>query len=268
MTEIAVWWDEVGMMLKSALPSGVQFSHRLPPDDCWVAIGRVSLTQAVFNLVHNAADSLRERGVGRVTVTVVEDRLAGLATVRVIDDGPGMSEEVVRRCMEPYFSTKTRDVSTGLGLPFVRGLVRRVGGRVEIDSELDRGTTISLILPLVRESQPDHQPGRVAAVTIRDARMRSFIEGQLQLLGFDLRRSAAKANGKEPMLLVVDPPALAKLDGRSFSRKPLIVVVGELPATGGRNFPEDLVVLGRKPHADAICRALRDAAGAISPTHA
>jgi PAS domain S-box-containing protein len=266
VTEIAAWWDEVGMMLKSVLPSGVQFSHLLPPDDCWVAIGRVSLTQAVFNLVHNAADSLRERGVGRVTVSVQEDPLSDTATVRVVDDGPGMSEQVVRRCMEPYFSTKTRGVSTGLGLPFVRGLVGRAGGRVEIDSELGRGTTISLVLPLALRSEPDGHLNRIAMVTMRDARLRSFIEGQLRALGFDVRRH--REEGEEPALLVVDSAAMAKLHEEPCLRKPVLVVVGELPEAGDSVVPGDLLVLGRKPPADAICRALRDAAAVISLAHA
>jgi PAS domain S-box-containing protein len=266
VTEIAAWWDEVGMMLKSVLPSGVQFSHRLPPDDCWVKIGRVSLTQAVFNLVHNAADSLRERGAGRVTVSVQEDPLSDTATVRVVDDGPGMSEQVVRRCMEPYFSTKTRGVSTGLGLPFVRGLVGRAGGRVEIDSELGRGTTISLLLPLAPRSEPDSHLNRIATVTMRDARLRSFIEGQLRTLGFDVRRRLEL--GEEPALLVVDSAAMAKLQEEPCSGKPVIVVVGELPEAGDSVVAGGLLVLGRKPHADAICRALRNAAAAISLTDA
>jgi signal transduction histidine kinase len=67
-----------------------------------------------------------------------------------------MSDEVVRRCMEPYFSTKTRSVSTGLGLAFVRGLVTGAGGRVEIDSVMGRGTTVSLMLPTPAGWLPSH----------------------------------------------------------------------------------------------------------------
>jgi PAS domain S-box-containing protein len=262
ITEVAAWWDEVGMMLKSVLPAGVQFCHELPTNDCWVAMARVSLTQAVFNLVHNAADSMRERGTGRVTVTVQEDQLAGTVMVRVIDDGPGMSDEVIRRCMEPYFSTKVRDISTGLGLPFVRGLVGKVGGQVEIRSELDRGTTISLILPLVRRAERTGGPsGRVAMVSLRDPRMRSFVERQLRTLGFDVRTRREK--GAEPTLCVVDPPGLAKLPDGAVSWKPSIIVVGDLPADRGSQGCGDLKVLGRKPHADAITRTLQEAAAAL-----
>jgi two-component system NtrC family sensor kinase len=77
-----------------------------------------------------------------------------------------MVEEVVRRCMEPYFSTKKRDVSTGLGLPFVRALVTAVGGRIEIDSLLGHGTTISLILPAAPpEESAGELPRRLASVS-------------------------------------------------------------------------------------------------------
>jgi hypothetical protein len=137
---------------------------------------------------------------------------------------------------------------------------------VEIHSALDRGTTIRLILPLAPRAEPDRQASRVASVSMRDPRMRSFIEVQLRTLGFHVRRR--RENGEEPALCVVDPAALAKLHETTFSRKPVIVVVGELPEAHGRAVPADLVVLGRKPHADVICRALRDAAGAISLAHA
>jgi PAS domain S-box-containing protein len=155
-TEVGSWWDDAEIMLNSVLPAGVRFEKRLPSADCWVAIGRVGLTQAVFNLVHNAADSMRERGSGVVTIDVRPDPSAEWVVVRVSDDGPGMSDEVVRRCMEPYFSTKTRSVSTGLGLAFVRGLVTGAGGRVEIDSVMGRGTTVSLMLPTPAGWLPSH----------------------------------------------------------------------------------------------------------------
>jgi PAS domain S-box-containing protein len=146
-TELGTWWNDVNLILKDVLPRGIRFEHDLPSGKCWVAIGRTGLTQAVFNLVQNAADALKERGAGLVRITAGDTRGEGEVVVRVADDGPGMTEEVARRCLEPYFSTKARGESTGMGLAFVHGLVNGSGGHVDIQSTLGLGTTVSLILP-------------------------------------------------------------------------------------------------------------------------
>jgi PAS domain S-box-containing protein len=146
-TELRRWWNDVGMIMKCVLPRGVRMEQQLPAGECWVAMGRAALTQAVFNLVQNAADALRERGYGRVTIGVEEIPDTTMVAMRVADDGPGMTEDVLRHCMEPSFSTKARSASSGLGLAFVQGLVSRAEGRVEIESTLGRGTSVSLILP-------------------------------------------------------------------------------------------------------------------------
>jgi C4-dicarboxylate-specific signal transduction histidine kinase len=94
---------------------------------------------------------------------VEDEQSTDAVTIRVSDDGPGMTEEVVRRCMEPYFSTKVRAVSTGLGLALVRALVNGVGGRVEIESTLGAGTTVSLVLHEGKERRKARAARRRAA---------------------------------------------------------------------------------------------------------
>jgi signal transduction histidine kinase len=162
MTELGTWWADVAMLLKDALPRSIEFEHLLPAAECWVAIGRTGLTQAVFNLVQNAGDVLRERGIGRVLIAAHE--LAdNWVAIGVTDDGPGMSEEVRRRCLEPYFSTKPLAVSTGMGLPFVHGLVKGAGGRIEIASTMGEGTSITLVLPKARpREEPEASPPALA----------------------------------------------------------------------------------------------------------
>jgi signal transduction histidine kinase len=146
-TELLGWWNEMGMIFKNLLPRGIAFEQELPEKPSWVEIKLVSLTQVVFNLIQNAADALRERETGTVTVSVIDDPAAGMVQLCVADDGPGMTQDVVRRCMDPYFSTKPRGMSTGLGLALVNQLVTDAGGGIEIDTVPGQGTTISLSLP-------------------------------------------------------------------------------------------------------------------------
>jgi signal transduction histidine kinase len=146
-TELLGWWNDMGMIFKNLLPRGIAFEQELPEKPSWVEIKLVSLTQVVFNLIQNAADALRERETGTVTVSVIDDPAAGMVQLCVADDGPGMTQDVVRRCMDPYFSTKPRGMSTGLGLALVNRLVTDAGGGIEIDTVPGQGTTISLSLP-------------------------------------------------------------------------------------------------------------------------
>jgi signal transduction histidine kinase len=90
---------------------------------------------------------LWERETGCVRVSVIGDPHAETVLLRVSDNGPGMSEEVIRRCTEPYFSTKPRGGSTGMGLSFVNRLLTGAGGRLDIDSIVGQGTTVTLTLP-------------------------------------------------------------------------------------------------------------------------
>jgi signal transduction histidine kinase len=145
-TELRAWLDDVAIILRNVLGRHISFEYGTPPAECWVGIKSVGLTQVVYNLVQNATDALRGREGGRVRLGILDDPEVGAVLLRVSDNGPGMSPEVIRRCMEPYFSTKPRGVSTGMGLTFVHRLVTEAGGRMDIDSTMGQGTTITLTL--------------------------------------------------------------------------------------------------------------------------
>jgi two-component system, cell cycle sensor histidine kinase and response regulator CckA len=72
----------------------------------------------------------------------------------VSDAGRGMSAETLKRAMEPFFTTKEPGKGTGLGLPTVYGIVEAAGGRMHLESEPDRGTTVSLYFPTAVEQAP------------------------------------------------------------------------------------------------------------------
>ncbi len=118
------------------------------------------LVQALVNLVTNAVQAIPEGRDGHVTVSAVT---AGeRVQLDVTDDGAGMSPDVRRRVFEPFFTTKAPGVGTGLGLSVTLGIVRSLGGDVAIESEVGRGTRVSLDLlgtePVPRA--PSVAPGR------------------------------------------------------------------------------------------------------------
>ena len=106
--------------------------------------------EVLTNLIFNAADAMPRGGRIRITTLCEEDTVL----VQVSDSGTGMDEETQRRVFEPFFTTKETDRGTGLGLSTVWGLVQAQGGRVEIESELGKGTTFTIRVPESLPSDP------------------------------------------------------------------------------------------------------------------
>ncbi|WP_307178313.1 ATP-binding protein [Duganella sp. Root1480D1] len=101
------------------------------------------LNQVFMNLLVNAAHAIESRG--RITVrTSYENEMV---TVSVSDTGGGIAAENLGRIFEPFFTTKPVGKGTGLGLSLSYSIVQKHGGRIEVDSEIGRGTTFRVILP-------------------------------------------------------------------------------------------------------------------------
>jgi two-component system sensor histidine kinase HydH len=107
------------------------------------------LQQVLVNLIVNALDACQRRG--RVIVRAREDDESGWLRVDVADDGCGIPRAHRNQIFDPFFTTKKRGRGTGLGLTVVDQLVRNHGGRISVDSEPGRGTTIGISLPTAGE---------------------------------------------------------------------------------------------------------------------
>lgn len=142
-----------------------QTSCVLPDDD---------LEDVLLNLLRNAGQSLGERG-GTITLRA-RPRGEGQVEIEVEDDGAGMSPEVRAQCLAPGFSTR-RGSGRGLGLSRVHAMVRGVGGRIEIDSELGRGTRVRLVLAAFDGSSGAPPPTATRPVAGAAAGARSGIPG-------------------------------------------------------------------------------------------
>jgi signal transduction histidine kinase/ActR/RegA family two-component response regulator/HAMP domain-containing protein len=110
------------------------------------------LREALTNVILNAVDAMPSGGKLSVRTRLGGPGYNGTnnpthGILEVGDTGIGMDEETRRRCLEPFFSTKGKR-GTGMGLPMVYGVMERHEGRIEIDSELGKGTTVRLVFPL------------------------------------------------------------------------------------------------------------------------
>ena len=116
------------------------------------------IEQVLVNLAVNARDAMPAGGELRIELANVGDA-GGAPAVRlaVRDTGAGMTEEVVERAFEPFYSTKPKGEGSGLGLATVYGIVTRAGGSIAIDSTPGSGTTIEVLLPAT-DSEPADEP--------------------------------------------------------------------------------------------------------------
>jgi two-component system NtrC family sensor kinase len=102
------------------------------------------IDQVLMNLVTNAAQAIGARG-GTITISA-RAKVDGVE-VTVVDDGPGIPPEIRARIFDPFFTTKDVGEGSGLGLSIVHGIVERHGGRIDVESEVGKGTTFRLLLP-------------------------------------------------------------------------------------------------------------------------
>lgn len=265
-TNLHVWWNEAQPMLKNALPKNVSLQQEFPEDLPDLAVTPAALMQAIFNLVQNSGNALRDREGGGCVRLWADAGPTGrpghrqFVRVGVTDDGPGMDPEVKRRCMEPFFSTRTREFSTGLGLSLVQGVVQRAEGHMEIQSKLGQGTTIILSFPAVQDS-PTTADGvgreRTAAVRVSDARVRAFVTAELKTLGFEPTSEDQPAD-----LLVLDGETMLEQIGTQLRGNP-----AELKKTFQDIVEEDqarTIVLLRQP--DEWANQIRDINGRLIRT--
>ncbi|ATB29380.1 sensor histidine kinase [Melittangium boletus] len=122
-----------------------RYEPELPP----VLASESRLSQVFLNLIVNALQSMPEGSSRGHTLRVCSVREGGFVRVDVSDTGHGIAPEVLPRIFDPFFTTKPAGAGTGLGLSISHAIVRKMGGELRVSSEPGRGTTFSLLLPLV-----------------------------------------------------------------------------------------------------------------------
>jgi signal transduction histidine kinase len=104
------------------------------------------LKQVFVNLILNAIDALAPGG--EVRITVAKDPSHGYLLVTIKDNGPGIPEHIQSRIFEPFFTTKGQGQGTGLGLSVSRGIIRKLGGYINLEESSSSGTSFIVSLPI------------------------------------------------------------------------------------------------------------------------
>ncbi len=211
-------------LLRSTLPATIEIEPRLASDAPVVLADPTLIHQVLMNLGTNAAHALRG-GIGRLTVEL-DDAVLGeanpgphaellpgrYARLRVRDNGAGMGPETLKHVFEPFFTTKGPGEGTGLGLAVVHGIVRDHEGAIFVDSELGRGTSVSVYLPehaveLEAASERSGELPRANGETVLfiddEAVLCRSVSGLLERLGY---RVTARSDPAEALALFRKKP--------------------------------------------------------------
>ena len=180
--------------------------------DLWVKIDPGQIEQVLVNLAINARDAMPEGGkltiaVGQRTLSEEQARkVVGMVPgdyvlLSVTDTGIGMNDHVKAHMFEPFFTTKEKGRGTGLGLATCYGIIKQHGGTIEIDSQVEVGTTLEIYLPQI------HGEAGASYSLLDEAR--------------------GLPRGNETILLVEDEPAVRVLAARVLRAQGYIVLEAE-----------------------------------------
>jgi signal transduction histidine kinase len=162
---------EVEGMLRRVLPENIKLSLRAGSDLPAIFADPGEMQQVLLNLCMNARDAMPDGGELELNAARTDGTTRDLppgdwVALTVRDTGVGMDDETRARAFEPFFTTKG-ERGTGLGLSTVYGIIGHSGGHVLVESELGRGTTLTLLLPPSAAEEPRLASGPAPKVGAR-----------------------------------------------------------------------------------------------------
>lgn len=294
--------EQATPLLRHTIPRRIKLETDLCDNrPCRVHVNSAQLHQVLLNLTLNACDAMNEGGTLRVAASLTdmppekaesaESAEAPIPSNRpavellVSDTGQGMPPDIQSRIFEPFFTTRERTGGTGLGLSIIHGIVKEHGGRIDVASNEGAGTTVRVVLPLVRCGYVDdngrpHAPEqqgerRLVLLAVGNVYCRGAITMLLKSLGYDTIQAedAGRVIGllerhRENACAILCDGQLAARRSHDrlrqirdrFPKIPILVlnaIAGEIHET----LRGDVVLLPRSFDMDELARILRDALG-------
>jgi PAS domain S-box-containing protein len=153
---------EVIKLARATIPANIEIVHDIQSDCGLVLADSTQVHQITMNLITNAYHAV-EKNAGRISISLKEKQIRGdippgmqiepgkYALMSISDTGHGIGQEFMSKIFEPYFTTKPKGKGTGLGLSVVYGIVKEYRGDIQVTSEVGRGTTFDIYLPMMKK---------------------------------------------------------------------------------------------------------------------
>jgi CheY-like chemotaxis protein len=253
-------------------------------DETWpVRIDQTQFEQVVLNLVLNARDAIADSGAIRIELrNVPADPVAASGahvSIDVVDDGAGMSPELIAHIFDPFFTTKRPGEGTGLGLATCVAIVQQARGRISVTSTPGTGSRFSVLLPRSLEPLPVEghatPPALARQLTILvvedDDAVRGGIVHELGWQGHAAMGAGSAAEAIQlatgfpaPIDLILTDVMLGRDDGVALARDlasrfpgaRILLITGFVPGTVDATLP--FPVLAKPFTAEALALSIAD----------
>ncbi|MGA2057025.1 MAG: PAS domain S-box protein [Bradyrhizobium sp.] len=276
-------------LLQSSLGPSVRIETDFPLELPKVAADVTQLELALLNLAINGRDAMPKGGTITIGATELADvpglKAGNYLCVSVADTGTGMSEETLKRAMEPFFTTKGVGKGTGLGLPMVHGMTEQSGGKLLLKSKPGKGTVAELYLPVApnEAAQPapsieTHIPSlfnrKLAILTVDDDPLVALnTSALLEELGHTVYSAPSASHALDILRrenkidLIITDQLMPDMTGSELATRiraenahfPIILATGyaELAPGEAEGLPRLAKPFGQRELAEAIARAVR-----------
>jgi signal transduction histidine kinase len=253
-------------MFESLVGSSIRLSTSTGSDIWTVKVDENELELALVNMALNARDAMPKGGALVITAENVNlssaDTLAAIegefVALRITDTGCGIAPDVLPKVFDPFFTTKEADKGTGLGLSQVHGFAHQSGGTVHIESEVGRGTTVTIYLPRSQEaphaaaddSGVESVTGGRVLVVEDNPEVLAVCISMLEQLGYETYAvsgapAALEVIEKQSFDLVISDIVMPGMDGMALANSirarkpevPVLLVTGFNPSVGQSEFP-------------------------------
>jgi len=154
--------DALNLTQNQARISQVNVVEELDSDLPHLVIDASQIQQVAVNVIVNGIDAMP--GGGRLTIRTccIDENDCKWVEARISDTGCGIPADNLEHVLDPFFTTKPTGQGTGLGLAIAYGIVTEHGGQINVSSEVDRGTTVAVRLPVTSEEQRSEEEGACA----------------------------------------------------------------------------------------------------------
>ncbi|SLM29848.1 putative PAS/PAC sensor hybrid histidine kinase [Desulfamplus magnetovallimortis] len=149
-------------LIRSTIPTTIEITHNFPDEEIIINADSAQINQVMMNICINAAQAMEENG-GTLNVTVDKMQIKCIdhiypdispgqwLKITISDSGPGISNDIIERIFDPYFTTKPVGKGSGMGLSVVHGIVKSHHGAIYVDTSPEQGATFNIFFPVVAE---------------------------------------------------------------------------------------------------------------------
>lgn len=147
---------EIGEMIANVLGNNIKLKLLLEENLSDIFIDRVQIEQVIMNLCMNAKYAMQDGGTLSIETYNIQKENIAYCVLKVSDSGTGIPNHIKEKIFDPFFTTKELGKGTGLGLAIVLGIIEKYNGHIQLETELNQGTTFTILLPLSESKAKIH----------------------------------------------------------------------------------------------------------------